>query len=233
MKQCYIWLFFCLLLGLSGCSSKRAATPARRIQRIDHTVPVSSEQTHRIVREARKWLGTPYRYGGVTRSGVDCSGLTMNLYSDVYGLKLPRSSAQQQQFALPINSRDLAPGDLVFFCTSGGPNVSHVGLYIGSGKMIHASVSRGVIESSLDEKYYSQRFHSAGRIVSPTPGSAKELSSDRKELKKSIKELEKEKKRLMELNEQIEQINRVQIQQLPKEEPDTITDYVTDPSIFD
>lgn len=225
-----MWLFLCLILGLCGCSSKRTATPARRIERIGHAVPVSSDQTHRIVREARKWIGTPYRYGGVTHAGIDCSGLTMTLYADVYGLQLPRSSAQQQQYALPISQSDLAPGDLVFFATSGGANVSHVGLYIGSGKMVHASTSRGVIESSLDEKYYVQRFHSAGRVVSPTPVSAKEISSDRKELKKSIKELEKEKKRLMELNERIDQ--KVIPPRKPTE-PDSTNVYVTDPSIFD
>lgn len=220
MKFNFIWLFL-FALFLSGCSSKRVATPARRIERIDHAVSVSSDQTQRLVREARKWIGTPYRYGGQTRSGTDCSGFTMSLFSEVYGLQLPRASYQQREYALPIGERDLAPGDLVFFCTSGGSTVSHVGIYIGSGKMIHASTSRGVMESSLDEKYYSQRFHSAGRIVSSAPASVKEISTDRRQLKNTIKELEKEKKQLLKLNQRIET------------SIDTTETYVTDPSIFD
>lgn len=220
MKKSFVWLFLLSALLLAGCASKHPATPARHIERISHAVPVSNDQTQRIVREARSWIGTPYRYGGQTLAGTDCSGMVMMLYSQVYGLQIPRSSAQQREYALPIAERELKPGDLVFFCTAGGSTVSHVGLYIGSRKMIHASSSQGVIESNLDEKYYRQKFHSAGRIVSSDANAAaKELSNDRRELKQQIKRLEKEKKQLLKLQEQI----------------DTRIDstYVTDPSIFD
>lgn len=219
MKHPFVWLFLCALV-LGGCSSKRVAVPATRVERISHAVAVSPEQTRRLVREARKWIGTPYRYGGQTRSGTDCSGMVMVLFADVYGLQLPRSSAGQRDFSMPVGERDIAPGDLLFFATSGGSAVSHVGIYIGSGKMIHASTSRGVIESSLDEKYYRQRFHSAGRVVAPESDS--DASNSRKQLKKTIKELEKEKKRLLRLEQQIE--TRI----------DTVTPvYVPDPAIFD
>lgn len=223
MKSSFVWLFLCILV-LSGCSTRRAATPAGRVERIDKAVPVGREHTQRLVSEARKWIGTPYRYGGQTRAGTDCSGMTMVLFEDVYGIKLPRSSAMQREFAMPIRERELQPGDLVFFATSGGSQVSHVGLFVGSGKMIHASVSKGVIESALDESYYRRHFHSAGRVVTTTGGSpaaAPSVSGDRKSLRKTIKELEREKERLEQLDKNISTAI------------DTTSVNVTEPDIFD
>ncbi len=118
-----------------------------------------------LVKEARRWIGTPYRYGQKDRKGTDCSGFTMTLFKDVAGVALPRSSAEQCSYCYPINQKKLQPGDLVFFTSSTrGGKVSHVGLYVGNGKMIHASTSRGVIESGLDEKYYASHYHSSGRV---------------------------------------------------------------------
>lgn len=116
--------------------------------------------------EARKWLGTKYRYGGQSRSGTDCSGMIMELFMKVYGVKLPRSSAQQQEYCQKIRREELSEGDLLFFdTTKGRRGVSHVGLYMGNGEMIHASSSRGVIISGIDERYFRDRYHSSGRVV--------------------------------------------------------------------
>lgn len=233
MKKTF-WVLFLAAFVMTGCGSKHVATPAKKIERISHAVPVSSDQTRRLVSEARRWIGTPYRYGGTTLAGVDCSGFVMMVYDSVYGLKLPRSSAQQREYALPISEGDLAPGDLVFFCTSGGGGVNHVGLYIGSGKMIHASLSKGVTESALDEKYFRRSFHSAGRVVAPTAENPSAIAADRKELKKRIKELEKEKKKLSESRPkpQPEPQPQPKIQQQQPVQTDS-TYVVTDPSIFD
>ncbi|MDE6535450.1 MAG: C40 family peptidase, partial [Muribaculaceae bacterium] len=146
-------------------------------------------------------------------------------------------------------------GDLVFFCTSGGSRVNHVGLYIGSGKMIHASLSQGVTESSLDEKYYRQRFHSAGRVVNvgknahvnqpADTSSATTLPSDRRELKNRIKQIEKEKKQLSKAQNKPENKPAIKTSKQPEKKPEkqsiiqqqqieTDSTYVTtDPSIFD
>lgn len=118
----------------------------------------------RIVSQARRWLGTPYRYGGETRQGTDCSGMVMVLYRDVAGIKIPRNSGKQQEFCKHIQRSELNPGDLVFFSSSRKGRVSHVGIYAGRDKFIHASSSQGVIISSLDEDYYRRHFHSAGRV---------------------------------------------------------------------
>lgn len=126
----------------------------------EYEVPVIGE----LIREASTWVGVPYRYAGNDKKGVDCSGLTSQVYLKVLDVKIPRSSREQQQWCDNVNKDNLLPGDLVFFATGSDPNrVSHVGLYVGNGDIIHASWSSGVIVSNLNEKYYLKRYHSAGR----------------------------------------------------------------------
>lgn len=110
-----------------------------------------------------EWYGVRYRTGGNTKSGVDCSGFTVAVYAAVYGLALPRVSRDQYRMSRKISTTELQEGDLVFFNTNGS-GVSHVGIYLGNNKFIHASVSRGVMVSGLFEPYYIQRFIGAGRI---------------------------------------------------------------------
>lgn len=118
-----------------------------------------------LVEEAMTWLGTPYRFGGQDYSGTDCSGLTMRVYDKALGIKIPRNSAEQQKFCKGISQNTLQAGDLIFFCTGRDRrHVSHVGIYIGDGKFIHSSSSRGVIVSALGENYYVTRYHSSGFV---------------------------------------------------------------------
>lgn len=115
-----------------------------------------------LAAEARRWLGTPYRYGGQDRSGTDCSGLVMEVYREVCAVKLPRSSSSQKAYCTEVARNKARMGDLMFFGGSG--KVSHVGLYIGNGEMIHASSSRGVMISNVDTGYWGQRLLGAGRV---------------------------------------------------------------------
>lgn len=167
MKRIIIYASLLLLLASCG-SSRRAAKRAdeKSVPEVSlrHQDRYDNQYGDKLVSQARRWLGTPYKYGGESRKGTDCSGMVMVLYRDVAGIKIPRNSGKQQEFCTNINSRELSPGDLVFFTSSRKGNVSHVGLYSGSGKFIHASSSRGVIESHLDEEYYRRHFHSAGRV---------------------------------------------------------------------
>ena len=110
-----------------------------------------------------EWYGVRYRSGGNTHSGVDCSGFTVAVYAVVYGLTLPRVSRDQYKTCRKISTTELQEGDLVFFNTN-GRGVSHVGIYLGNNKFIHASVSRGVRVSDLFETYYMKRFVGAGRM---------------------------------------------------------------------
>ncbi len=116
-----------------------------------------------LLESVDEWYGVRYRTGGNTKTGVDCSGFTVAVYSAVYGIALPRVSREQYRISRKISITELQEGDLVFFHTRGS-GVSHVGVYLGNNRFIHASVSRGVMVNSLFEPYYVQRFLGAGRI---------------------------------------------------------------------
>ncbi len=157
------------MLLLSGCkSSKPSVRPGKDtpyIGGLSFNPEKLSGEDKRIVEEALTWLGTPYRYGGSDYSGTDCSGLTMKVYFKALGLSIPRNSAQQQKFCQSIKKGALTTGDLLFFATGKDKKkVSHVGLYLGDGQFIHASASRGVIISNVNERYYTTNYHSSGHV---------------------------------------------------------------------
>jgi lipoprotein Spr len=113
---------------------------------------------------SEQWLGTRYRYGGMSYEGIDCSGFVLQILNEVYGVQqFPRNSAEMFSKTDPVNKNELQEGDLVFFRTR-GRGISHVGIYIGEGKFVHSSTSSGVIISSLSESYYVSRFYKGGRL---------------------------------------------------------------------
>jgi hypothetical protein len=112
-----------------------------------------------IVGTARRFVGVPYRWGGTSpQEGFDCSGLAMVVY-ELNGLKLPRSSRSQYTAGIPIRRSELSRGDLVFFATSHGRRVSHVGIYVGRGRFIHAP-GRGkrIRTDRLSKRYFQSRY---------------------------------------------------------------------------
>lgn len=128
-----------------------------------------SSGVQEILKDAEKYLGAPYKYGGITSSGFDCSGFTSKVFAE-NDKKLPRRSSDQAQTGNAVDIRNVRPGDLVFFATGGGSRVSHVGIVHDIGndgevKFIHASTSKGVIISSLNEKYWNKAFLHAQRIL--------------------------------------------------------------------
>jgi len=124
-----------------------------------------TEPTHlELYREAADWLGTRYRRGGMSRSAVDCSGFTNIIYKNVYDIQLDRvSTTIANNVTESVTKEDLEPGDMVFFSTFNKKYINHVGVYIGDGKFIHASIKKGVIVSSLTEGYYSKAWRKGGR----------------------------------------------------------------------
>ncbi len=124
---------------------------------------VESLPSKPLLENVDEWYGVRYRRAGNTRSGVDCSGFTVAVYTAVYGLTLPRVSREQYRISRKISTTELQEGDLVFFNTT-GRGVSHVGIYLGNNRFIHASVSKGVMVNSLFDSYYLKRFVGAGRI---------------------------------------------------------------------
>lgn len=125
-------------------------------------IEVEKLTNKRLVEYINEWWGVPYRVGGNTMDGIDCSAFVKGLASDAYKIELPRTSREQADFCKKIEVSELQEGDLVFF--SSGRSISHVGLYISNNKFVHASTSMGVVISDLNEPYWSRRFVKAGRM---------------------------------------------------------------------
>lgn len=177
-----ILVFIAGALVLGGCKSKSRAVletpdtyPLPIEERLGdtstkpgkgkHGERVHPEVADAIVKEARRWIGTKYKYGGHTRKGTDCSGLVWTIYRDVAGIELPRNSVKQFEYCIPLSREQLSAGDLVFFNTAGnGTRVGHVGIYIGDNAFIHASSSRGVRISTFDDPYYAKIYNRGGRV---------------------------------------------------------------------
>jgi hypothetical protein len=108
------------------------------------------------------WINTPYRYGGCSKDGIDCSSFASTLIGKVYGVDLPRSSKEQYSMCAKVAREDLQEGDLIFFHTFKG--VSHVGVYLGNNYFVHSSTHSGVTIDNLDEDYYNKRYIGGGRV---------------------------------------------------------------------
>lgn len=126
----------------------------------------SSRSAVNIIDYARKFLGTKYKWGGVTTKGFDCSGYVKYVFKK-YSISLSRTSRSQAKNGTYVKKANLKPGDLVFFDTNGGKNgINHVGIYTGSGKFIHSSSSHhGVVISSLSSGFYSKSYMTARRVL--------------------------------------------------------------------
>lgn len=128
------------------------------------TTAASASAGSRLDKVIKELLGTPYKYGGTTTKGFDCSGFTAYVFAK-FGIELPHQSASMAKKGVKVAKEELREGDLVFFNTS-GKGISHVGIYIGDGKFAHASTSKGVVITPLSDKYYAKRYVTARRILS-------------------------------------------------------------------
>jgi len=164
------------LMILAGCAS---SPPPRALPQPSIDPPVLADPEVRwdggggamglrepgdqLANVALRLRGLPYRYGGATREGFDCSGLVFFAHRQL-GLTVPRTSREQADEAEEVKERKLRPGDLVFF-KIGSRHVNHVGVYLGDRQFVHApGKGKSVTVNSLDDEYYERRFHSAGRF---------------------------------------------------------------------
>lgn len=150
-------LTFLVIFMLSACQSS-PKVPAR--DRVQVSPPLSPSQTNRqdqllskLYQQHDKWYGTPYRIGGNSRSGIDCSAFVQMTYQDLFGIYLPRTTTQQLRSGPHVNRADLQPGDLVFF-----RHGRHVGIYLENQKFLHAATSSGVMISDIRNPYWSQHY---------------------------------------------------------------------------
>jgi hypothetical protein len=128
-------------------------------------IPLDTTCNPAMIMAVSDWLGTPYRHAGYSRSGVDCSGFVSHIYSDVYGIELTHSSsAMIYQMKERVKKSDLKQGDILFFKIH-GKRISHVALYIGNQKFIHASPERGIVVDDLRQPYYQRSYYTAGRVI--------------------------------------------------------------------
>ena len=129
------------------------------------------EARFRVIVDACKYEGVPYRYGGTSKNSLDCSGFVYLSFRDALGVIVPRNAEGLYRWAEKIDIEEAQPGDLLFFRTTSRRNISHVGIYLGDRRFIHsASGGRrtGVIYSSLDESYWARTYAGAGRALPPS-----------------------------------------------------------------
>jgi len=125
-------------------------------------VAINATTNTKLYQFVYDWLGTPYRLGGDTKKGIDCSKFSLALYENVFNTTIGYNSRNQYANVTPVRKNDLQPGDLVFFKIR-SRNITHVGVYLGDDKFAHASSSKGVMVSNLNEAYWKRYYYNGGR----------------------------------------------------------------------
>ena len=157
-------LTWIVILGLlAACASSPETNGHTRATEYESAPRADSEAALEAAEFAKKMVGKPYRYGGHSPSGFDCSGLVYYSFTHA-GIAVPRTTRSQLRAGLPVASKSLRIGDLVFFDQE-GRKFSHVGIYIGGGRFVHApSSGKHVRIDSLDQRYWRKHFVAARRI---------------------------------------------------------------------
>ena len=157
-------LFICLLGLLFFTQKGLAAVP---VQGRSLNGGGAAEARLRLISAAESFLGTPYRYAGLDKSGMDCSGLVYTSFREALNVLVPRTAETIYNWTEKITTNELQPGDLVFFITT-AQKISHLGIYTGEGRFIHSASEgpqTGVIYSGLDESYWKRTYYGAGRAL--------------------------------------------------------------------
>ncbi|PKG37252.1 NlpC/P60 family protein [Psychromonas sp. Urea-02u-13] len=156
----------CFFLGACSVPSKpsSSAKSSNKAQ-VNKSQSMNEEQLlfYLLRKEFAYWQGTPYQLGGNSKKGIDCSEFVKNVYRDGLNFTLPRTTKTQVEKGYLVYKNQLQVGDLVFFKT--GWRTRHVGIYIGNNEFIHASTSKGVITSKLDNVYWKKKYWQARRII--------------------------------------------------------------------
>ncbi len=160
MSRHSLYILFVLVIFFTSCRVKKEVSVSKKTEKRElKELRVKKD----LKKEINDWIGTPYKYGGTNKSGVDCSGLVNAIFLEVYDIKLPRTSKSIYTACEHIKMKDLQEGDLVFFDYN-GKGVSHVGIYLNNNKYVHASASQGVVISDLENEFVKKRIVGAGRV---------------------------------------------------------------------
>ena len=161
-----------LLLFVGGCSTKGAhaykaslnshKTPTKK-KSPPYTLVEKNAITLALYDEYLKWYGVPYRLGGSTYNGVDCSSLVQSIYRDAFGIRVPRTTKEQAKVGYKINKSSLKEGDLLLFKT--GYNVRHSGIYLEKGNFLNASTFYGVTISNINNPYWRSKYWQSRRVL--------------------------------------------------------------------
>lgn len=175
MRQPFLVLLSIIVFSLSSCKSSKVPSSKGKDnnKQKEHTkgnIHESNEKADKVIKAARSYVGTPYKFGGTSRAGMDCSGLMLLCFKEV-NINLPRTSAEQSNVGTSIKYADLKTGDLVFFTDKkGGSKVVHAGVVSKVNgprdvKFIHSSTKLGVVESDLYVSYYENILIKARRVL--------------------------------------------------------------------
>jgi len=147
-----------LLIFLGGCSTRKGVSSSSQWDKGKNTWITSS-----LLKEYAKWDDTPYKHGGETLRGVDCSAFIQNVYSDAFGIRLPRTTREQVKKGYLVRRSSIREGDLIFFKT--GYNVRHAGIAMKNDKFLHTSTKYGVTISSLNNPYWKNKYWQTRRVL--------------------------------------------------------------------
>ncbi len=165
-------ILIAIVILIFGCPAKprQVYRPQPVIQKKKTALPApvnysSSRIRAKIMNEFSHWKGTPHKMGGYSKRGIDCSGFTHYIYAKLFYLNVPRSTKKFLTAGVKIKKSRLQPGDLVMFRPHSYPR--HIGIYVGNNKFIHASTSKGVMMSDLDNPYWKKHYKMSRRIIYP------------------------------------------------------------------